>query len=248
MITSNVIHRTFWLKRANSNSIFTGFTIDVDDRQYLCTAKHCVPDADSESFSHIEIFRYKRWNQLEVKLIGFGSKGSDICVLGTNEILSPQLPMLPTSVGIAFGQDAYFLGFPHGLRTDVKIKVNRGYPVPFIKKCIMSAERPPESKPELGVMYFDGHNNKGFSGGPIIFRENGNPRNDFKVAAVVSSFMAEPGVFIDGLEKDMMSIELEDGKRRNMMVNAGIFVAHDIRHAIDAIKKNPIGIEIETRL
>lgn len=46
MTTSNVIYRIFQLKW--NDVPFSGFTIDVDDRQYLCTAKHCLNDFDSE--------------------------------------------------------------------------------------------------------------------------------------------------------------------------------------------------------
>jgi hypothetical protein len=37
-------------------------------------------------------------------------------------------------------------------------------------------------------MYFDGRNNAGFSGSPIVFLEQGKPGYDFKVAGVVSGF------------------------------------------------------------
>ncbi len=40
-------------------------------------------------------------------------------------------------------------------------------------------------------MYFDGRNNAGFSGSPIVFLEQGKPGYDFKVAGVVSGYRVD---------------------------------------------------------
>ena len=52
MITSNVIQRTFHIRRDNSTG--TAFTIDRGSKQYLVTARHVVEGI--ESGNAIEIF------------------------------------------------------------------------------------------------------------------------------------------------------------------------------------------------
>ena len=48
MITTNVLQRTFHLKYgANSG---TCFTIDIDGRQYVVTARHVVKDICADDF------------------------------------------------------------------------------------------------------------------------------------------------------------------------------------------------------
>lgn len=63
----------------------------------------------------------------------------------------------------------YFLGFPFGkLFSDVKFeKANERYSLPFVKKATWSASAPAG---DGAVIFLDGHNNHGFSGGPIVFR------------------------------------------------------------------------------
>jgi len=42
------------------------------------------------------------------------------------------------------------------------------------------------------VLYLDGQNNPGFSGGPIVFRDLKNPAVIYKLTGVVSAFRADP--------------------------------------------------------
>ena len=60
-------------------------------------------------------------------------------------------------------QDVYFLGFPYDLTNDGGT-INRNFPIPLIKKGILSAIQVGEVK----TLLLDGHNNPGFSGGPVV--------------------------------------------------------------------------------
>ncbi len=241
MITSNVIQRTFQLR--TSCATFTGFTIDVSGRQYLCTAKHCLlSDASSENFQHIEVFHNEKWKPLKVRLVGFGSEDTDVCVLTSEQRLSPSHPLEPTTAGIAYGQDVYFLGFPYEMR--FVVKVNNGFPVPFVKQATLSALSSPYEKQR--ILYLDGHNNPGFSGGPVVFRKSGDLQSGFCVASVISGYREDKKYIVAGDKRGVMSIDIGDGKRKPLEVylNTGIIISYDIYHAIDAIKKNPIGVKV----
>ena len=81
------------------------------------------------------------------------------------------------------------------------------------------------------VLYVDGHNNPGFSGGPIVFRPS--PSLPFRVAAVVKGFRGEgaPIVKRKSLE-DLNAPAYEDLYTR---ANAGIIVGYSIGHIVEAI-------------
>lgn len=241
MITANVIQRTFQLRASGSS--FTGFTIDVSGRQYLCTAKHCLSDSSLENFQYIEIFHDKKWKPLKVQLVGFGSENTDICVLTPEKRLSPPHSLPPTTDGIFYGQEVYFLGFPYRMRFAVKI--NNGFPFPFVKRATLSALS--SSCEKQRILYLDGYNNPGFSGGPVVFIKNGDPKNKFCVAAVISGYREDKEYIVAGDERGVMSIDKGAGKQEPLEVylNTGIVVSYDIKHAIDAINENPIGVKVE---
>lgn len=228
MITANVIQRTFQLKCGED--IGTCFTIDVDNMQYLCTAKHCLANFRGNS---IELFHEEQWKTLEVELVGFGSNDTDICVLSPKIQLSPTHPLPPTIAGMAIGQDAYFLGFPYGLQIEAG-NLNRLFPFPLVKRATVSGINFEEQK----IILLDGHNNPGFSGGPVVFAKPGSAENEISVAGIISSYRFEPTPVLD-----------ENDKKTSLKVrtNTGIVHSYAINHALDAIKENPIGVEVDTQ-
>ena len=227
-VTSNVLQRTFQF--AFGESLFgTCFTIDYDNRQYIVTARHIVePITDAAT---IRIKHEKFWKECPVNLVGHGEGEVDISVLAARIQVSPQHPLPPTSAGLVLGQDVYFLGFPYGLASEVG-EVNRNFPLPLVKKATLSAL---DSK--TSPFLLDGHNNPGFSGGPIVFSEMGKPANQLSVAGVIS-----------GYRFNMEPVYLEN-KRTPFQVeyNTGIIFAYGIRHAVDLICQNPIGFNLEDK-
>ena len=78
-----------------------------------------------------------------------------------------------------YGQDVYFLGFPYGLHGDMSALSN-DLPFPFVKKGIISLFH----NDGVNRIYLDGHNNPGFSGGPVVFMPAG--LSDFMLSAQVA--------------------------------------------------------------
>ena len=233
MVTREVIQRVFHLaakETSGKTSTFTGFTLDIDDKQYLCTARHCVVtdpyESDCETLlhpDHLYINNNKRWEILDVQLVGFGTESADICIFALKQELSPRMNTLPASPdGIVYSQDVYFLGYPLGLNFDVKKKENNNYPLPFVKKATVSAFSSTKKTPRLVCL--DGIANRGFSGGPVVFKK-GN-ENSFSVASIIAGY------------------ELEPESTEEFKLNSGITYSHCISHALDAIKNNPIGMPI----
>lgn len=159
MITSNVIHRVFRIRQGGREA--TSFTLDVDGRQYIVTARHAVETLQDSGV--IDIFAHGVWNSSPVRLVGHAPGERDISVLAVDHQLTPaRLTMEPTSKGVIYGQDVFFLGFPYGLLGKFLL-TEHGPPLPLVKKAAVSLFQSDE------VFLLDGHNNPGFSGGPVVF-------------------------------------------------------------------------------
>lgn len=102
--------------------------------------------------------------------------------------------------------------------------------MPFVKKAILSTM----SRTADGIerLFLDGHNNPGFSGGPVVWAEAG--RNAYKVAGVISGYREENEPVYVGGEPTAMAYRY----------NTGIIIAYGIEHATHLIEHNPIGLEL----
>ena len=78
--------------------------------------------------------------------------------------------------------------------------MNHGSPFPLTKKACLSAWVSGTSGEK--ILLLDGHNNLGFSGGPVIVRERDS--QPFKVCGVVSAYMRglEP-TLIEGNDQEL---------------------------------------------
>lgn len=236
-LTGNVITRVFLIRYGTEMG--SSFTIEVDQRQYLVTAKHLVSgivDGDE-----IYLRRSDKWEPIKVKVINCEPQDLDISVLVLPMQISPTLPLDPTMDKMILGQEIYFLGFPYGM-SNKSGNMNNWFPLPFIKKGILSAI---DSRPNgYSVIYVDGHNNPGFSGGPVVFYHS--KTKHFRVAAVVSSYknQIDKVFLLEGTQGVNM-------RRRDTnlfaLTNSGILRAYSIDPAIEAIKKRPIGPRIKPK-
>ena len=233
MITTNVISRTFHIKWRNS--IGTAFTIDRLGKQYLITARHVVEGMSNNDV--IAVNHGQEWKNLDVRLVGTGVGRIDAAVLSCPQFLSPPHPLEASTDNMLLFQQVYFLGYPFGWTWTAGHKINNNYPMPFAKTGILSA-----SNEDLSLFYIDGHNNAGFSGGPVVFRPNNNPSNDFKVAGIVSHYPASRNPIVD--EEDCPILNEDKKPFGYTKENTGFVVAIGIKHAVQMIDENPIGFEL----
>ena len=217
ILTTNIVQRVFCLFYGNSYG--TCFTLDFEGRQYIATAKHVVQNIKDEDT--VLILQESQRKTMPVKLVGHTAGPADISVLATNLQLSPTHPVSLSSEGAFMSGDVYFLGFPYRYSSEGG-EWNNNFPIPFVKKGILSAVNA-----KTGELYLDGHNNPGFSGGPVVYMDGKKP----VVIAVVSAYKAEPkAIYGEGMKTGLFSDE-----------NTGIVIAHKIEHALDLIKNNPAG-------
>ena len=104
-VTSNVLRRTLLIQASETG---TAFTIEVDRRQYVVTAKHIVGKLPNDAQSTIQVRKKAGWSPLKVWIFKCDDP-VDIAVLVAASQLTVDYPLEPTSNGMMVGQDAYFV-------------------------------------------------------------------------------------------------------------------------------------------
>ena len=229
-VTTNILQRTFRVKYKKIEG--TCFTIDFDNRRYLITARHIAGSIQGEEI--VYIFRNRNWLELPVRLVGHGKKDKkkdkdiDLTVLTPRVLFGASHPLRLTTEGLMLAEDVYFLGFPYGLGMDVETDLNSDFPLPLVKKAVVSAI----IGSGHGLILLDGYNNRGFSGGPVVRRWSGVEQT---VIGVVAAYRHETQRVYDENNKETSY---------TYRTNTGIALAYEIEHALEIIKKNPIGIPV----
>jgi len=225
MVPSEVLQRVYSIKKGQ----FTGtiFTIDIDNKQYVVSARHLFEDVVNEVT--VQVFHESQWKNLHLRLVDHCPDRIDISVLAADIKLTPHdLRCEASSKELFLSQDVFFLGFPYDDYKDAGL-INRNFPMPFVKKAIVSNM---QFENGINTFFLDGHNNPGFSGGPVVF--NLHRTNEWKVFAVISGYHASKEPIYQG----------KTGTPFYYMENSGIIVSYDIKHAVDVIKAHPIGLSI----
>ncbi len=203
----------------------TAFSVIQNGHEYFITAKHVIPDAKEM----LHISNDGKWLELPVTGV-YPHPTSDITVftLATPILGSTDIPL--TMDEMSLGEPSLILGFPFGWAPDYGL--SNGYPTPFVKAAIVSAAY---TDGKVGSIYLDGHNNPGFSGGPIIIEI----QNKEQIIGVVSGYPYDwtpppstAGLIIDGLPVADDHIH---------PVNSGFILGYDIKYAVEIIEANPHG-------
>lgn len=220
-ITSNVINRVFLIKY--KKSLGTCFALDIDNKQYIITAKHVVSGlTEGETISFA---KDGGWRTTPIHLIGH-HEHSDISVFSLNVKIARHT--LSACDSFIYGQEIRFLGYPYGIY-DYKnaLMVRGGFPVPFIKTGIVSS-----FDSDSQNLYIDGISNPGFSGGPVIFEDF--QTHDFYVGGVISAYRYHKDHVILGGNETNLSV----------LSNSGITIAISIKDALNVINANPTGYDL----
>ncbi len=239
-VSSNILQRVFLIKYGTEAG--ASFTIDVENRQYLITAKHLVNGI--KEGDTVEIFHENQWKSVKVRPLYVEPPDVDIIILVLPIQISPAYPLELGINGLYVSQTIYFLGFPYGLNLEGQT-LNNGYPLPLVKRGLCSGFY--FSPKKYMVALIDGINNPGFSGGPVVYVDQAT--KGLKVGAVVSSYRnQEDKVFRkvkrNPREKPNQKKDDEGTLVETDMIvrsNSGIIISYSINSALDVISKNPIG-------
>ena len=228
MVPTNILQRTFHI--AHNGGAGTAFTVDIEDRQYLVTAKHVVEGLQANTT--LSVMHAGQWLALDIGDVWFSPTGADLALISPKRQLSPAHPLLVGSAASFYlSQQIYFLGFPYGLRLDLG-PVNNDYPLPFVKTGIVSSFTAAGAGSQL--IYCDAHNNPGFSGGPIV---TVGANNQVHVIGVVSGFRHnDDPVMLNG-----------DATGLTYRANTGLVIGYGLKEAIEQVNNAPSGAPITVR-
>jgi len=214
--TVNIINRVMQIQY--STNWGTVFTIEVDKRQYLVTARHLVDGIKPRD--QVKVKNSAEWVVLPVTVIDTDTN-ADIAVLAPPQQLTSSFTALPSIEGAVIAQDVYFLGYPYGLFVPMQ-----NFNAAFTKKGIISSII--HDTNGIDRIYLDGHNNPGFSGGPIVFKHAWD--GEWHICGVISGY-------------NWTASKVVNGGNTNAYVqeNTGIVLGVGIDAAVKAIKAHPVG-------
>lgn len=236
-VPAGILQRVYPFSYKENNG--SCFIIDVNNLQYIITARHLVPDIKDNDT--VRLFIAAAWHNVKVRPIFPKNKKTDIVALTGDKLVAPKMGISLGDNEIFVGQDIYFLGFPFGLATQFNNPSR--VRIPFVKKGILSAI---DALPDSGhILYLDGHNNPGFSGGPVIFA-NYKQGERLQIAGVVSGYRNQPTQVLEAEVNETNSSTKQSSKKIIHYVNenTGIVVAFSLTEITQAIEENPIGFPI----
>ena len=156
-VTTNILLRVFPVRIGARGG--TAFTVEIEDRQYIVTAKHVL---EGELPATVEV-ELDDWTRIPVTLVGRGRGQQDVLVLATDRQVSAAFPVDVGMGGLMLGQSVRFLGyFPRVRTSPLPGYKKRG--APLVMSGIVSGFHFDETGADGPSLWIDGHNNKGFSG------------------------------------------------------------------------------------
>lgn len=229
MVPQNVLQRVFHIQVGEETG--TCFVIDVNNKQYFVTAKHVIENY--VKYGGIQIMRDDKWIPLTIQYLGF-SPNADVAVFTIPEIIIDTTPLpIDITVGEYFAsQDVYFLGFPWRSYTDIGAH-NNYYPLPYIKKAIISAfDYPEKNDKSKSIIFLDGHNNEGFSGAPVATSSMHDTTKKVanRIIGIVSSYrVVNRNIHDSDTNESLNNLQYKE--------NIGIITSYSIKYALEVIEQ-----------
>lgn len=215
-----ILEATFNIFYGSANG--TAFIVNGKKGQYLITAKHLFGNTvKPDTLVDIQIKGGKIDKKLQCKVYFHDNPHVDIAILKLDAAIITG-ETLPLGKGSEYflAQECLFLGFPlFNLGTQTEIGK-----VPFVKRAIISAFH---EENKVNLMLLDGHNNPGFSGGPVItYSENMDKQF---IVAIVSGYIIQP-----------QSVNVTYGAVTNQLLineNSGIIISYTSEYMQEIIDK-----------
>lgn len=218
-VTKDILQSVFNFKYGNE--IGSCFEVVIDSTLYLVTARHLLPDVENKSIINISIARRPQLLNLDVIVKFHNNPDVDIALL---EISKGDFDVKKHKFDNEYyiTQDCYILGFPNHLGlNDPDGSLNAGFRLPFVKKGIISSM----STPSNGIkeIYLDVHNNRGFSGGPVVVSDTSG--NSIIIGVIRGYF------------DDNITITIND-QEVDIKTNSGIAICQDISYIFEIIDQS----------
>ena len=228
----NIGGRTFCIRSAQSQG--TAFTMDINGRRYLITAQHVI---GRDLTGSISIETNSGPELIDVDLVGHSAPEIDVSVLKPvkpiheHRFRADVLHFMHSPIQV--GEDVYSFGFPLGLSTKVFNFPEFSYPIPLLRKCMVSGF-------DTNHVFLDGFANPGASGGPVFRMDGKVPR----VFGVGVARYEEPAIVVTE-QREPSGVATEQREPSGQVaLNSGIVTVTKIEHVTQLITRNPIGLRI----
>jgi len=219
---SSIVGRTFCVRTEAVQG--TAFTMDVDGKRYLITAQHVI---GTNSTGSISIESTSGQEQIDIELVGHSTPKLDVSVMRPSKPIHDHCfrtePQNSESSSIVICEDVYSCGFPLGLSTDVFYFPNFPYPIPLLRRWMVSGF-------DTDQYFLDGFVNPGASGSPVFKMHGTVP---IVIGVAVARFI-EPSSVTAGQRATGGQVAL----------NSGIVTVTKIGHVMALIRTNSNGLRI----
>lgn len=222
ILLADAFNQTFCIKTClkSESEIGTCFLMKHSNKEYLITAKHLFRSEGYLTKSEIQIFENKAWTNYPCTIHYHYEDMVDIAVLEVDLRNKCKQNILTWSrANMALSQDMYFCGFPYKI---INVSWNTQYPIPVVKKGILACI---EQLNGVEFLLLDGHNNLGFSGGPVIYKQIVNGDYSEYICGVISRYKVQENFLMEN----------EKGEKIFTEENSGIIEVCSIKHAIEII-------------
>ena len=124
-VTSSILQRTFHIRY--NRKAGTCFTIDVQGRRYLITARHVVDTIRDDAI--VDISQNRQWKQLRVRLVGHSAGRDRHNGSSTSNVVRGITPATPHYTRSHAGRRCLFSWFPLWLAYGGEDSTQRGFPL-----------------------------------------------------------------------------------------------------------------------
>ena len=215
------VQRVFNIK--HDKQIGTTTLIEFDKENYFVTAKHMFLDAKDSQKITIELNKDDQWKKLEGVIHFHNIEEIDIVIIKPTNLAFSSSGINFKDIPLIFGDEGFFLGFPLLKKTKDNSRINEGFPFPLVKKAIFSGS---SNENNVNVLFFDLHNNKGFSGGPLFFKDRfKDGDNQWHLVGVLSGYLPQNNELVTPFGNLVYS------------ENSGILVAYGCKHIHEILSK-----------
>jgi hypothetical protein len=224
-ITTDVIARTFCINYKDTTG--TTFLVKIDSTNYFVTAKHIIKSAKNKDTIRFSIRKDSTWIAMKGIVMVSSNQNIDVAVIKPTNLGGIYYGIDIASFDLIIGDEGFFIGFPFNMSTYDLGRINDGFPIPIVKKLVLSGFLNDNG---ATIYLFDGNNNPGFSGAPILFRDRKNKAQyKYYLIAIVSGYRNQASL----ISTPIGTIVFNE--------NSGIIIAYGaevIEEIIDENKRN----------
>jgi S1-C subfamily serine protease len=175
MAISDVMMNTFMIKTKAGTA--TGFLVERNNEEYFITARHALSKpASNNTTIKLAILYDSLFREFSGIVYLHSDTTIDLAVIKLSKKLQKLKPLATTQEHY-IGEECAFFGFPY---SSFYTMVEKTY-IPFVKRATVSAFN-------NKILFLDGTNNPGFSGGPVVRLASDK---NIKIFAVITAYYPE---------------------------------------------------------